>query len=115
MKEAFNYSNYFVAAASGMIVNTCGWIDGDGYKILLDIVELFSPTVVFVIGNEKLYSSLAEEDKVKNLKEMKLVNLPKSGGVCSLFAFFLFYDLFPILFLFFFEIFNNIMLMVFRL
>lgn len=67
-----------------MIVNTCGWVEGDGYKILLDVVDLFSPTVVFVIGNEKLYSSLSEEEKVKNLisKDMKLVNLPKSGGVC---------------------------------
>jgi polyribonucleotide 5'-hydroxyl-kinase len=71
------------AAASGMIVNTCGWIDGDGYKILLDVVEIFSPTVVFVLGNEKLYSSLSDEEKVKQLTDLKLVNLPKSGGVVS--------------------------------
>jgi polyribonucleotide 5'-hydroxyl-kinase len=71
------------AAASGMIVNTCGWVDGDGYKILLDVIEIFAPTVVFVLGNEKLYSSLTDEEKVKNVQDMKLVNLPKSGGVVN--------------------------------
>jgi polyribonucleotide 5'-hydroxyl-kinase len=71
------------AAASGMIVNTCGWVEGEGYKILLDVVEIFAPTVVFVLGNEKLFSSLSDEEKIKSVQDMKLVNLPKSGGVVS--------------------------------
>jgi polyribonucleotide 5'-hydroxyl-kinase len=66
-----------------MIINTCGWVDNEGYKILLDSIKALSPTIIFVIGHEKLYSSLSAD--IPNVNELKLVKLPKSGGVCSFF------------------------------
>lgn len=32
---------YFIAAVSGCIVNTCGWVTGGGFKALLHIVQAF--------------------------------------------------------------------------
>jgi polyribonucleotide 5'-hydroxyl-kinase len=67
-------------AASGMIINTCGWVDGDGYQYLLEAIEIFSPTVVYVLDHERLCSSLTDDVKSENVK---IVKLPKSGGVVS--------------------------------
>jgi len=67
-------------AASGMIINTCGWVDGDGYQYLLEAIEIFSPTVVYVLDHERLCSSLTDDVKSGNVK---IVKLPKSGGVVS--------------------------------
>jgi len=69
------------AAASGIICNTCGWVDAEGYDLLLKIIDAFIPTVIFVIGHEKLYSGLCKD--VSEEKEVKIVKLPKSGGVVT--------------------------------
>jgi polyribonucleotide 5'-hydroxyl-kinase len=62
-----------------MVINTLGWVDNEGYKILLDVIEACQPSVLLVLGHEKLYSTLATD--IKNAKDLKLVKLPKSGGV----------------------------------
>lgn len=68
------------AAAAGLVINTGGWVDGDGYKILLDVIEACQPNVVLVLGHEKLYSTLGTDLKIA---DVKLVKLPKSGGVVN--------------------------------
>ena len=52
-----------VERASGMIVNTMGWIEGGGYSLLLDAVRLFAVDVVVVLGNDKLFARLVEDVK----------------------------------------------------
>ena len=69
----------FLARSSGMIVNTCGWVDAQGYELIKFTVETLSADLVLVLDNEKIYSDLNKEYSSKNIR---VVKLPKSGGVC---------------------------------
>ena len=64
--------------SAGIIVNTCGFIDGVGSEIMLHSIRALSIDVVLVMGHDRLYSSL-----VKELPEntVTVVKLPRSGGV----------------------------------
>ena len=52
MKRSKNVCN------SGMIINTCGYITGDGYKTLLTIAESFEADLVICLEHERLYMDL---------------------------------------------------------
>ena len=85
------------AAASGVFVNTMGWIDGDGYDLLLHAIEKFSIDVVLVVGHDRLYSQLSTSCRNVPLapapgasasggdypQPIQVVKLPKSGGVVT--------------------------------
>ncbi|CAK4086701.1 unnamed protein product [Aphanomyces euteiches] len=58
-------------AASGVVVNTCGWIEGRGYRLLLDGIRSFRPNLVIVMGDHKLYEQLLHES-------VSVVFLPRS-------------------------------------
>lgn len=79
------------------MINTCGWVDGGGYKVLLhaakafegnvietdlilsvsyNIVLLPSVDVVFVLDHERLFHDLQRELP----ESTQIVPLPKSGG-----------------------------------
>ncbi|XP_075212091.1 protein CLP1 homolog isoform X2 [Lycorma delicatula] len=65
------------ANVSGMIVNTSGWIKGDGYKLLTHAAQAFEVDVILVLDQERLYNEL-----VRDMPQfVKVVLLPKSGGV----------------------------------
>lgn len=64
----------------GLIINTCGWVEGVGYKLLKDSIEKLSADVVLVLGDERLYSQLAGELTGQNIS---VVKLHKSGGVVN--------------------------------
>jgi polyribonucleotide 5'-hydroxyl-kinase len=64
---------------SGCIINTCGWVDGLGYKILEYACLAFDVSLVLVIDNERLLNDIK-----KNLpEEVSILHLPKSGGVVA--------------------------------
>uniref|UniRef100_U5EVR2 Protein CLP1 homolog n=1 Tax=Corethrella appendiculata TaxID=1370023 RepID=U5EVR2_9DIPT len=65
------------AKASGMIINTCGWIKGQGYDHIKHISKTFDVNVIFVIDHERLYNELLRDMS----SHVKVVFLPKSGGV----------------------------------
>ncbi|XP_010535921.1 PREDICTED: protein CLP1 homolog isoform X2 [Tarenaya hassleriana] len=67
--------------ASGMVINTMGWIEGVGYELLLHAIETFSVSVVLVLGQEKLFSML--KDVLKTKGNVDVVKLQRSGGVVS--------------------------------
>ncbi|KAJ0398625.1 hypothetical protein P43SY_007483 [Pythium insidiosum] len=73
------------ANASGCIINTCGWVDGLGYNLLVESALAFDADVVLVIGQDRLYSrlqsSLSAQVASNNLSIVKLV---RSGGVVPL-------------------------------
>ncbi|KAL7487656.1 hypothetical protein ACHAW6_013226 [Cyclotella cf. meneghiniana] len=94
------------ARASGIIVNTSGWIEDLGYTYLLHAMEAFRINVVLVVGHDRLYSMLGtflkkrakeEEARTEQLSENerlsqsqqskpfmpKLIKLPRSGGVVA--------------------------------
>lgn len=72
----------FLAAAnaSGVIVNTCGWVDKLGYQLLLHSIQALSIDVLLVTGHDRLYAEL-KEDMAGNIVVIKL---PRSGGVRTL-------------------------------
>eukprot|EP00560_Eucampia_antarctica_P000519 CAMPEP_0197834594 /NCGR_PEP_ID=MMETSP1437-20131217/22997_1 /TAXON_ID=49252 ORGANISM="Eucampia antarctica, Strain CCMP1452" /NCGR_SAMPLE_ID=MMETSP1437 /ASSEMBLY_ACC=CAM_ASM_001096 /LENGTH=483 /DNA_ID=CAMNT_0043439415 /DNA_START=48 /DNA_END=1499 /DNA_ORIENTATION=+ len=76
------------ARASGVIINTGGWIEDVGYKILLHAAHALSVNVVLVMGHDRLYSMLTSHyGKLstgdQKVKPPKVIKLPRSGGVVS--------------------------------
>lgn len=63
--------------ASGVIINTCGWIKSAGYKQLLNTAKTFEVDVIMVLDQERLYNELVRD--LPNF--VKIIFLPKSGGV----------------------------------
>jgi len=66
---------------SGMMINTIGWVEGVGYELLQHVIETFRANVILVIGHERVYSELLKEFGKKS--DVKVINLPKSGGVVT--------------------------------
>jgi len=65
------------AKSSGVIINTCGWIKGDGYRSLTHIAQAIEADVILVLDQERLYNELCRDMPAF----VKVVFLPKSGGV----------------------------------
>ncbi|KAJ8983107.1 hypothetical protein NQ317_001850 [Molorchus minor] len=63
--------------SSGVIINTCGWIKGAGYKQLINSAKSFEVDVIMVLDQERLYNELVRD--MPNF--VKVIFLPKSGGV----------------------------------
>lgn len=65
------------AKYSGIVINTCGWIKGDGYTTLLHAAQAFEVDAILVLDQERLYN-----DFQKDMPDfVKVIFLPKSGGV----------------------------------
>lgn len=67
----------FLANASGVIINTCGWVRGSGYKQILHVAQSFEVDVILVLDQERLYNELQRDLP----SFVKVVFLPKSRGV----------------------------------
>jgi len=65
------------ARISGCVINSCGWVTGDGFKLLLHIVKAFKVDVILVLDQERVYNDF----KTKLGDTVQCVHLPKSGGV----------------------------------
>lgn len=66
------------AKYSGFVVNTCGYVTGEGYKFIKEAVDIFKINCILVIDHERVFNDLQRdvpEDKATALL------LPKSGGV----------------------------------
>lgn len=62
---------------SGIIINTCGWVKGEGYRHITHAAQAFEVDIILVLDQEKLYNELVRD--MPNF--VKVVLLPKSGGV----------------------------------
>ena len=82
------------ARASGVVVNTMGWVDGGGYKLLLHALDALKIDNVLVIGQERLHSELVRDMRGKKRvagddsgggggegRDVQVWKVPKSGGV----------------------------------
>ena len=47
-------------AASGLVVNSMGWIEDLGYQLLLHSIRALSIDVVLVVGAERLFHTLQQ-------------------------------------------------------
>ncbi len=70
------------ASTSGVIINTCGWVEGAGFDIILHCIKAFSADVVLVMNHDKLYSNLVSSLDGVGTKTV-VVKLPASGGIVS--------------------------------
>ena len=66
------------ADASGLVINTCGWIDGPGLDVLKHIAAAFHVDVVLVLAHDRLYQDLKAA-----VPSAAVANLPRSGGVTN--------------------------------
>eukprot|EP00299_Pterocystis_sp_00344_P014346 c70_g1_i2.p1 GENE.c70_g1_i2~~c70_g1_i2.p1 ORF type:complete len:298 (-),score=69.87 c70_g1_i2:539-1354(-) len=64
--------------SSGFVVNTCGWVEGDGFALLLDAIKAFHVDHVLVIGDDRLQHRLSSSLQNENVR---IIATPKSGGV----------------------------------
>lgn len=62
---------------SGVIINTCGYVSGGGYKALLHAAQAFEVKAVFVLDQERLFNEMQRDLP----KFVYTVFVPKSGGV----------------------------------
>jgi len=65
-------------SASGVIVNTCGWVEGAGYSAITHCAQAFEVDLIVVLDQEKLYNILQQD-----IPFIKVLHLPKSGGVVA--------------------------------
>ncbi|ETI35332.1 hypothetical protein F441_18199 [Phytophthora nicotianae CJ01A1] len=72
--------------ASGCVINTCGWVDGAGFDLLVHAIKDFDVDVVLVIGQDRLYSRLQSALTGANANgvDRSIVKLSRSGGVVPL-------------------------------
>lgn len=71
-----------LAKSSGVVINTCGWTKSEGYKHLLRMAKAFEVGVILVLDQERLYNEL-----VRDMPDfVKVVFVPKSGGVSTNFS-----------------------------
>jgi polyribonucleotide 5'-hydroxyl-kinase len=68
-------------SASGCVVNTCGWVDGLGFDLLVFAIQALEVDVVLVIGQDRLYSRLQSALDAKTNTNLSIVKLARSGGV----------------------------------
>lgn len=68
--------------AAGIVVNTCGWVDGDGYGLLLHACRTLACDVVLVLGNDRLFHSLQNDvSGIEGCEQTTVMKLTRSGGV----------------------------------
>jgi polyribonucleotide 5'-hydroxyl-kinase len=65
--------------SGGCVINTCGWVEGQGYNALVHVAEAFEVDVVLVLDHERLTLDLQRDLP----KTTEIVPLPKSGGVVA--------------------------------
>jgi len=69
--------------ASGIIVNTNGNIQADGYQMILHTLDELDIDVILIMGHDRLYSMLTSHFKAIEDWTGKIIKLPRSGGVVS--------------------------------
>lgn len=89
-----------LARSSGMVVNTNGWIQDEGYDLLLHVCRALKISVVLILGHDRLYSMMTNHFKKlqreheeaaragdssmqEDIAIPKVLKLPRSGGVVS--------------------------------
>lgn len=77
-------SNSNIERSSGIIVNTNGWIQDEGFQLLLHTVDVMNINVILIMGHDRLYSLMTNHFK-KNPVDAppKIIKLPRSGGTVS--------------------------------
>ena len=62
---------------SGAVINTCGWVKGPGYRMLIHAAKTFEVDLIIVLDQERLHIELKRDLP----RFVRVVFQPKSGGV----------------------------------
>ena len=49
------------ANVSGVVINTCGWVRGEGYNQIRHIAQAFEVDVIIVLDQERVYNDLVRD------------------------------------------------------
>lgn len=77
VKERFEKNEE--ARVGGVVINSCGWVTGQGYKMLVHAAKEFDVNIIVVLDQERLYNDFKKEFGEK----IQVIHLPKSGGVVT--------------------------------
>lgn len=70
--------------SSGAIVNTNGWIQDEGFQLLLHTADVMKIGVVLIMGHDRLYSMMSNHYKKQKAENTpRIIKLPRSGGTVS--------------------------------
>jgi polyribonucleotide 5'-hydroxyl-kinase len=70
--------------AAGIVVNTCGWVEGEGYGLLLHACRALSCDVVLVLGHDRLFHSLKSDlASQPGCEQTTVMKLQRSGGAAE--------------------------------
>jgi len=75
---AQRYADDEKARQSGMIINTCGWVDGLGYDLIVQSIRDFNVDTIIVMADEELYKRLNVDFASKNIS---IIKIQRSTGV----------------------------------
>jgi len=64
---------------SGAVINTCGWVENDGYRLHVHAARAFKADIVVVLGQDKLLNDLRRD--LADLSTVQVVKHPSSGGI----------------------------------
>jgi polyribonucleotide 5'-hydroxyl-kinase len=64
--------------ASGLIINTHGWVDGPGFELLTHAIVATQADTLLVIDSDRLYADLSSR-----FPDRKIIKLRKSAGVVA--------------------------------
>ncbi len=64
------------AAASGLVVNTCGWTTGVGYDLLRNTIRILRLDIVLVMEDDKLLHDLTQDFPDITVIKMKASGTP---------------------------------------
>lgn len=64
-----------------MVINTNGWVEGMGYKLLLHCVHAFKVDIVISLGQDRLYSTIKRD--MSPMANCTVVKMNRSGGVVN--------------------------------
>jgi len=67
------------ARRSGMIINTCGWVDGIGYDLLVQSARDFEVDTIISMADEELYKRLNVD--FGNNDNINIIKIQRSSGV----------------------------------
>ncbi len=78
LKDTINFRSEYIQASlvSGCVINMSGWVKDEGYKSILHTAQEFEVSTILVLDQERLRVELK-----RDLPDVKVLSLPKSGGV----------------------------------
>ena len=64
------------ALSSGFIMKSLGWVENNGFQLLIDNIKLYDIDIIIVLGYERLYNKLIKHSSINDITKVKLLKSP---------------------------------------